>query len=138
MFIQLKLMKRIIAICLCVCSLIFMLIGCSKKCVRNESEWEDVVQTYPFMDAFPSYDGEVEIINHARFMSMENLEFLDHQCPSSLASKYYDKLSSYGFDGVEGFDTRMYSKFMDGMHLTVSGSYVAGSFVVMFSVLPED
>lgn len=42
----------------------------------NEKSWAKLAETYPFLSAFPAYDGEIDIHNFNDSFGMEALSFL--------------------------------------------------------------
>lgn len=97
--------------------------------------WATIVKTYPFLDGFPVFDGEVENCQYKELGSMKTLTFFDYKCDKSVSTTYYAKFIPAGFTKSEG--SEIYRKTVDKKNYIFSGSYGGGSFGLSFSVDTE-
>ena len=112
------------------------------SCVKEESDpiktkltWATILESYPFLEGFPVFDGEVENWQYKELGSMKTLTFFDYDCDKSVSTTYYAKFTPAGFTKSEG--SEIYRKTMDKKIYIFSGSYDGGSFGLSFSVDSE-
>lgn len=84
-----------------------MFFGCGKEGAGDELiigpaptgkvTWATIVKTYPFLDGFPVFDGEVENCQYKELGSMKTLTFFDYKCDKSVSTTYYAKFIPAGF-----------------------------------------
>lgn len=103
--------------------------------VAKKETWATIVKTYPFLDGFPVFDGEVENWQYKELGSMKTLTFFDYKCDKSVSTTYYAKFIPAGFTKSEG--SEIYRKTVDKKNYIFSGSYGGGSFGLSFSVDTE-
>ena len=122
-----------------------MFFGCGKEGAGDELiigpaptgkvTWATIVKTYPFLDGFPVFDGEVENCQYKELGSMKTLTFFDYKCDKSVSTTYYTKFIPAGFTKSEG--SEIYRKTVDKKSYIFTGSYGGGSFGLSFSVDSE-
>ena len=120
-----------------------MIFSCGKEESGNKTvidpvekvTWATIVKTYPFLDGFPVFDGEVENWQYKELGSMKTLTFIDKDCDKSVSTTYYAKFIPAGFTKSEG--SEIYRKTVDKKNYIFSGSYGGGSFGLSFSVDTE-
>lgn len=100
-----------------------------------KATWAMVVKSYPFLDGFPVFDGEVENCQYKELGSMKTLTFFDYKCDKSVSTTYYAKFIPAGFTKSEG--SEIYRKTADKKNYIFTGSYGGGSFALSFSVDAE-
>lgn len=103
--------------------------------VAKKETWATILKTYPFLDGFPVFDGEVENWQYKELGSMKTLTFFDYKCDKSVSTTYYAKFIPAGFTKSEG--SEIYRKTVDKKNYIFSGSYGGGSFGLSFSVDTE-
>ena len=103
--------------------------------VAKKETWATILKTYPFLDGFPVFDGEVENCQYKELGSMKTLTFFDYKCDKSVSTTYYAKFIPAGFTKSEG--SEIYRKTVDKKNYIFSGSYGGGSFGLSFSVDSE-
>lgn len=103
--------------------------------VAKKETWATILKTYPFLDGFPVFDGEVENWQYKELGSMKTLTFFDYKCDKSVSTTYYAKFIPAGFTKSEG--SEIYRKTADKKNYIFSGSYGGGSFGLSFSVDTE-
>lgn len=103
--------------------------------VAKKETWATILKTYPFLDGFPVFDGEVENWQYKELGSMKTLTFFDYDCNKSVSTTYYAKFIPAGFTKSEG--SEIYRKTVDKKNYIFSGSYGGGSFGLSFSVDSE-
>ena len=103
--------------------------------VAKKVTWATILKTYPFLDGFPVFDGEVENCQYKELGSMKTLTFFDYKCDKSVSTTYYAKFIPAGFTKSEG--SEIYRKTVDKKNYIFSGSYGGGSFGLSFSVDSE-
>lgn len=103
--------------------------------VAKKETWATILKTYPFLDGFPVFDGEVENCQYKELGSMKTLTFFDYKCDKSVSTTYYAKFIPAGFTKSEG--SEIYRKTVDKKNYIFSGSYGGGSFGLSFSVDTE-
>lgn len=103
--------------------------------VAKKETWATIVKTYPFLDGFPVFDGEVENLQYKELGSMKTLTFFDYDCDKSVSTTYYAKFIPAGFTKSEG--SEIYRKTADKKNYIFTGSYGGGNFGLSFSVDSE-
>lgn len=120
-----------------------LLCGCGKDGSGNNegpvidpveaADWASIVSAYPFLDGFPTFDGEVENCQYKELGgSMKTVTFFDYGCEESVATTYYAKFVPAGFTKSEGAE--IYRMTTDDTIYIFTGSYGGGSFALSFSV----
>lgn len=100
--------------------------------VTAKTTWADLVKKYPFLSAFPTFDGEIENCQYSQLSSLESVVFFDYDCESSVADTYCAKFTSDGGWKQSG-DDWIYRYTSDEGVYTFSGSFGGGSFGLSFS-----
>ena len=103
--------------------------------IENKSTWATILESYPFLEGFPVFDGEVENWQYKELGSMKTLTFFDYKCDKSVSTTYYAKFIPAGFTKSEG--SEIYRKTVDKKNYIFTGSYGGGSFALSFSVDSE-
>lgn len=115
--------------------------GCGKEGNKStigpveKATWATILESYPFLEGFPVFDGEVENCQYKELGSMKTLTFFDYKCDKSVSTTYYAKFIPAGFTKSEG--SEIYRKTVDKKNYIFSGSYGGGSFGLSFSVDTE-
>lgn len=128
--------KFFIAICLVALAGLF---ACNKDNgtdnpeINDKVTWESLVKQYPFLGNFPKFDGEIEMHQHSLNRGVECVQFFDYKCEQSVASTYYAKLVSAGFEKNENAD--IYTKEADGKEYVFTGGYAGGNFALSFNCI---
>src|SRR5574344_390647 len=107
-----------------------MFFGCGKEGAGDELiigpaptgkvTWAPIVKTYPSLDGFPVFDGEVENCQYKELGSMKTLTFLDYKCDKSVSTTYYGKFMPAGF--TKGGGPEIYRKTVDKKDDILGGS----------------
>ena len=94
-----------------ICAALALVCGCSNDepgdkptiCPGETITWSALVEAYPFLDGFPTFDGEVENYKYTELGSdMKTVTFFDYDCAESVATTYYAKFAPAGFTKSEG------------------------------------
>ncbi len=116
----------------------FLLSGCDKKgnnsdTTLDKTTWKSLVATYPFLEEFPVFEGEIENCQYRELGSdMKTVTFFDYKCEESVATSYYAKFASNEWSKTDG--SYIYRKTTEKYVFMFTGSYSAGNFALSFAV----
>lgn len=107
----------------------------------KEKSWATLVETYPFLSAFPAYDGEIDIHNYNNSFGSESLSFFDYDCERAGFDAYKAKVESAGFTQKSAMESGnqsslSYEKENPDGKLSAIITYSGGNFSAVLSKLP--
>lgn len=106
----------------------------------NEKSWAKLAETYPFLSAFPAYDGEIDIHNFNDSFGMEALSFFDYDCEKANFDAYKSKIETAGFTQKSAIESGnqsslSYEKEVTDGTLSAIISYSGNNFSAVLSKL---